>query len=127
MTQSEHQWFLAQYTPDELRFEPRNVGVLVREALKTKAQLQLVEKYRPDMRFLDDKQFSFLRPEHAQEWIDFRSYWDSVWEKHGTKAFYWLTKTKYTPHFRWILAGAQMASAVDFDQMFTLLVLPENR
>lgn len=118
----EHQWFLARYIADDLRGETRNVGVIVRAA---NDKLPV-----PRVRLLDP--IPFLRPEHAEEWKGWAAYWGPAgraWLEHGgQKPFYWLTKpSNRSPHFRWDLAGARMVTAVDFEQMFELLVKPENR
>lgn len=113
----EHQWFLARYVRDDLRGETRNVGVILRVA----------NALTPKVRFLDP--VPFLLPDHAEEWAGWKTYWETAWEKHGgAKPFYWLCKrTPKSPHLFWELAGSRMATLVDFDQMFDLLVKPENR
>lgn len=113
----EHQWFLAKYIADDLRCETRNVGVILRVA----------NVDRPKVRLLDP--VPFLRPEHAEEWRSWMRYWNGVWdEKGGAAPFHWLTKfSTRNPHFHWQLAGSRMVSAVDFEQMFELLVKPETR
>lgn len=113
----EHQWYLARYVADDLRGETRNVGVILRAA-----NIDV-----PKIRLLDPP--TFLRPEHVEEWKGWASYWRKVWVEHGgAKPFYWITKpSKHSPHFFWQMAGSRVCTTVDFDQMFELLVKPENR
>ena len=116
-TPVEHQWFLARYVADDLRGETRNVGVILRAA-NDKIPV-------PRVRLLDP--VPFLRPEHLEEWKGWAAHWGptgSTWRDHG----FWLTKpSKHSPHFFWQMAGSRVCSIVDFDEMFNLLVKPENR
>ncbi len=113
----EHQWFIAKYTPDHMRNEPRNVGAIARSAKTT---------VRPELRFLDAP--TFLRPQHEDEYKGFVEYWTKVWDTQGTKAFHWLTKpSKHSPSFRWEHAGSRIARALIFDELFKVLVEPESR
>ena len=113
----EHQWWLARYVADDLRGETRNVGVILRAANLPMPKIQLLDPV------------SFLRPEHHEEWKGWASYWRKVWDEHGgTKPFYWIAKpSKHSPHFFWQMGGARIVSVVDFEEMFSLLVKPENR
>lgn len=113
----EHQWFICKYTPDAMRNEPRNVGAVVRRAS---------DKMRPELRFIEAP--SFLRAEHEAEYKGFVEYWTKVWDHHGQTAFHWLTKqSKHSPNFRWEFSGRRMANVLVFDELFKLLVEPENR
>lgn len=114
---TEHIWYLAKYTPDPMRNEPRNVGAVVRRA---------TDKTTPEIRFLEAP--DFIREEHAAEFKGFVEYWTKVWDTQGQKAFHWLTKqSKHSPHFRWEFSGQRIATALVFDELFKFLVDPSHR
>jgi hypothetical protein len=114
---TEHVWWLCKYVPDPTRNEPRIVGAMVRRAS---------DMLGPELRFLESP--SFLLPEHADQYKGFTEYWTKVWGSHGQKAFHWLTKqSSHSPNFRWEFAGSRIATSLVFDELFRLLVEPENR
>lgn len=109
----EVQWFIGRYTPDHMRGEFRNVGIIVRKP----------DPGPPFVRFMDPP--AFLRPEHAEEYKGWVAYWTAVWDKHHTQAFHWLIRrSDKSPHLHFDLGGSRMTASVDCTAMFEELVMP---
>lgn len=111
----EIQIYLAKFMSNPRRFEPRNVGLVVRTAKDEVLTKFLLE---------DEKTQTVPKQLDIQEYASVVSMWKEAIEKYGVKALSWIGKRKKTDQKYYLqFMGGELVQDFDLDKFFEELVL----